>query len=98
MNKVHGYVQEVGSKFRPMIRTVKDGEGKPVLSPGGKPLEFKTREKALEAALHHVCAYCNGKLRSEGERASSVQSEVEKNFGVIVKNGKTVKVERKRAA
>lgn len=101
MNEVHGYVKQVGSKYQPMLRTMRDGESKPILAPGGKPYAFKTREKALEMALEHVCAYINGKEYRQGEVAPMEPTEREKVFGskgVIIKKGRAIQVERVKAA
>lgn len=64
-----------------MLRLPRDGEMKPIVGKGGKPVIYSTALAAQEASTAALEAYCDGNLRRDGELLSPGRCEAEKLFG-----------------
>lgn len=76
-----------------MVRLAHDDRAKPVLGPAGKPVTYDTEVAALQSAVSHLCAYINGHLRRDGEKANAAMAAAERVF----RKGKLIPVERRQA-
>lgn len=101
MNNFAAYLREVHGGWWVMLRFARNARPSPILSKGGVPIIYTSELHATNEALQHVLAYMNGNYLREGETMSITPTEREKVFGAdgtIYRNGKAIKVERKRAA
>ncbi|MCO5730126.1 hypothetical protein [Rhizobium sp. SSA_523] len=79
-----------GGGYHAMLRTAADGELKPIVGKGGKPLVYHSLSDALHSLLGHLTRYVNGHLVREGEIAGQTEAAAQAHFKPIVRQkGKT---------
>ncbi len=98
MNMFAAYTQTVPGGYRVMLRFSKDGNPKPIMDVGDKPLVVPTKLEATQTALAHLLDYLNGDYQRCGERLPTAVSEAEKQFGAIFMKGRAIPIERKERA
>ncbi|CCF19111.1 protein of unknown function [Pseudorhizobium banfieldiae] len=67
------------------LRTAGDGDLKPILQEGGRPIIFGNEVEALRSLLTHLCRYVNGHLVRDGEVAGETRSEAEGIFKPVLR-------------
>lgn len=91
MNTFDVYTAPVlGGGYHAMVRTASDGEPKPVMGRGGRPIVFEEELHAWQSAIRHLLRYINGHLTRDGEVAGAILSEAEAHFASVLRQkGKT---------
>lgn len=92
MNEYSGYTRPVPGGFWAMLRFAKDGQPKPIMGRGEKPVIFPTELEATKAVLKATFAYFNGDYRRAGERCQAQRAKAESLF----KQGRKIAVEHRR--
>lgn len=71
-NKYNAFPRKKAVGWNAMVRFCRDGDANPICGPGNIPIEYLTREEALEACLTHVLSFINGKkMRGEQYEGST---------------------------
>lgn len=95
MNEYSGYTVPVIGGHWAMLRFAKDGQPKPIMGRGEKPVVFPTELEATKAVLKATFAYFNGDYRRAGDRCQAAKSAADKLF---MGGGKVIPVAQKAKA
>ncbi|MDQ0320028.1 hypothetical protein QO002_002166 [Pararhizobium capsulatum DSM 1112] len=94
MNEYSGYTRPVPGGFWAMLRFAKDGQPKPLMGGGARPVVFPTELEATKAVLKATFAYFNGDYKRAGDRCQVPKIAADKLF----RKGRMIEVERKARA
>lgn len=76
----------ISGGFKAYLRLASDGEPKPLMGKGGKPIIYRSEVEALRAITDNLCRYINGHLVRDGETLSSrAVKQAEALFPTLVK-------------
>lgn len=100
MNEYSGYTRPVPGGHWAMLRFAKDGQPKPIMGRGQKPVVFPTELEATKAVLKATFAYFNGDYRRDGVTITAV-SKADATFPdlkPLYRNGRKIEREVRRAS
>lgn len=97
MNQFAAYACRNPRGWYAMLRLPSQAHPNPVMRCEDIPELFSNELDALRAANKHLLKYINGNLVRFGDKSSTTPSPSEKAFGTEFRNGRAIKIERKRA-